>query len=112
ELRIPWGQAPSKSTPGPALPHAELEDREVCSLEQAARRDHHVGGGGAATLRQREHLLARFDLRRVGLAYGGPQRLQCFGAQPIAPAVRQSALELGRKLLRLHRAAVAASAPG
>src|SRR5437016_12222195 len=47
------------SAAGPALPHAELEYRQIGGLQQAARGDHDIGRSGAAALRQRQYLFAR-----------------------------------------------------
>src|SRR5262245_17867915 len=91
----------SALTAGPALPHAKFEYSEIGGLEQPARRDHDFGGGGATTLRKRQHLIARFDLRRVSLAHRGHERLQRLGAQVIAPAAGQRPLEFGGKPFRL-----------
>src|SRR4029079_5864109 len=65
----PWRPSPA----GPALPHAEFEHREVRGLQQAARRDHDIGGGGAAAFRQRQQLLPRLPARAVALADPGHQ---------------------------------------
>src|SRR5262249_60945330 len=60
---------------GPALPHAELEYREIGRAQQGARHDHDISAAHTPALLERQALVSGLDLRRVGPAPGGHQPL-------------------------------------
>src|SRR5215831_8688712 len=64
------------SAAGPALPHAELEDREIGGLEQRAGGGHDLGRARARLARQRQKLRPGLELGPVALAQRRHQSLE------------------------------------
>src|SRR5262245_33038258 len=89
------------SATGPALPHAELEDREVGGLEQRAGGGHDLGRARARLARQRQKLCAGLELGAVALAQRRHQRLERLRRQGIGTPVAQVALDPGGERGRL-----------
>src|SRR5215218_127369 len=98
-----WGGA--RSAAGPTLPHAELEDREIGSLQKRARRNHDFGRADGVAIAERQIITASFLLRRIALAHGGHQRLESLRGQRVCAAFPKPALDGGCELRRLLRSA-------
>src|SRR5215470_18871961 len=86
---------PCASAAGPALPHAELEDREVGGLEQRAGGGHDLGRARAHLARQRQKLHAGLELGPIALAQRRHQGLEGLRRERVGTAVAQVAFNLG-----------------
>src|ERR1700722_15635399 len=93
------------SSSGKTLPHAEFERAEIGGLQEAAGRDHDVGGGDR-TFRNRCEVFAGLPARRIATAGGRDQPLQRVGGKKVEPAGGDAALNRLGKTSRLGRSAI------
>src|SRR6202795_4013926 len=91
--------------PRPTLPHAELENGEVGSFQQSARRNHDIGSGNRI-FGDRHELLAGFEASGIDPARRRDQLLQRFGGHDVELAVDDATLERSGELLRVRGSAV------